>query len=162
MKKLIYNHARTGVACVVVPAPKEAIERVLGPLSDAEYKAHVIERSIPDGVDYREIDDEHIPKSREFRNAWVDKSNKPNVDICCEKARELVLKRVRDKREKKLLEQDKKLMQAIRKQEDASSINKETEALLDITNPLKAMDVKGKLNDKELLDKMLEIEAQLD
>jgi len=162
MKKLIYTRPEDNGVSIICPAPKKDLERLLGPLSEEEYEEHVRLRSIPEGVEVREIDDSDIPESRLFRNAWVDQSAESTIDICCEKARDLVLKRVRDKREKKLLEQDRRLMQAIRKQEDASSINKETEALLDITNPLKAMDVKGKLNDKELLDKMLEIEAQLD
>src|SRR5262245_24715631 len=61
-----------GILAIVHPAPKEAIERVLGSLTDEQYRVHVIERSIPaDAQDVRELPDNwQPPTSRLLRDAW--------------------------------------------------------------------------------------------
>lgn len=70
MKKIAYT-AADGTTAIVIPSPKDRIEKILGPLTEQEYEAHVLARSIPpDATNVREIDDEDLPVDREFRNAW--------------------------------------------------------------------------------------------
>lgn len=62
---LRYSYTRPdGGVSVVCAAPKEHIERVLGPLTDAQYVAHVKERSIPaDATNVVELAaDDDVPK----------------------------------------------------------------------------------------------------
>ena len=53
-----------GNLCVVNAAAKADIEKVLGKLTDAAYKAHVIERSIPKGTPFVEIADNYQLQDR--------------------------------------------------------------------------------------------------
>ena len=66
---------------IVIAAPKESLAPLLGRLneetglfewSDEDYRAHVIERSIPpDASEVTELpDDWQPPEDRTFRNAW--------------------------------------------------------------------------------------------
>ena len=150
MKKLMYVN-KNGIVSIVIPSPKERIEKVRGPMTDAEYKAHVIERSIPKGVSYKEVDDLAIPESREFRNAWVDITPEAKVDICCEKAKNIKLEDLRRERNKKLEALDKDFILALEKGEDLEPIKAEKQRLRDVTKPVKALDVAGKINDDVLL-----------
>ena len=93
-------------------------------------------------------------KNREFRNAWVDITEGPAIDICCEKAQQVILQRMRYLRAPKLAEQDNKLLRAIRDELPLNELKKETQNLLDITETVKGLKTKGKINDKKLLDIM--------
>ncbi len=164
MKKIVYNNPETGGISIVIPnEDKKVAERALKrPLTDEEYEQHVIERSVPKGVKFRFVEDSDIPESREFRNAWVDKSKESCIDICCEKAQQIVLENLRRKREPLLLEQDKKMMIALREGTKLDKINEETQKLLDLTEPVKALPVKKKLNDKAILEQLREANKLLD
>lgn len=61
-----------GDLCLVEAAPKETLERVLGQMTEAQYRAHVMERSIPPGAkDVRVLPSDWTPpEDRTFRSAW--------------------------------------------------------------------------------------------
>jgi hypothetical protein len=155
MNKLIYTTSE-GKVCVVHPAPKANVEAKMGKLTDAQYKKHVIARSIPEGVTYRELADTDIPASREFRNAWVDVTTESRIDICCEKARDLKLGELRAKRNKKLAETDVEMTRALEQNDTAKRDALKTirQNLRNITDPLKALNVTGKVNDEALLEEI--------
>ena len=94
MKKIAYLRPDGGVS-IVIPVPKETIEKTLGSLTDAEYEAHVRDRSIPkDAVSVRDIEDDEIPQDRSFRNAW-----KLDLSVDMDKAREIHMARIRKVRD---------------------------------------------------------------
>jgi hypothetical protein len=101
--KFVYT--KDGTLNVVVAAPKAHLEKVFGPLTDEQYKAHVISRSIPEGVEFREITDNELPQDRLFRDAWKDEGG---IKIDMPKARAIHMARIRDKRNKRLEELDKR------------------------------------------------------
>jgi hypothetical protein len=69
MKKICYTI--DGRLHIVHPVPKANIEKLLGPLTDDEYRNHIYEKSIPTNAkNVREIEDSEIPNNRTFRNAW--------------------------------------------------------------------------------------------
>ena len=148
-----------GSVAIVTPAPKEIIERVLGSLTDAQYRAHVISRSIPDdATNLRFISDEDIPTNREFRDAWVDVTEESRIDICCEKAKEKVLADMREVRDKKLLSNDMKYMISLKNNSIPPEVTEELllerEQLLAATDRLKQLDVVGKVNDNSILSQI--------
>ena len=142
MKKIMYTRAEDGGVSIVVPAPKEDIERVLGPISDEQYTRHVWGRSVPsDAINPRYV--ESIPTNREFRNAWCDVTLEPNVDICLTKAKEIQLAKLRECRNKKLADTDVEFMVKLEKGEDLTIIKQKKQALRDATEPLKNLVVTG-------------------
>lgn len=85
-----------GVVAIVRAAPKVMLEEQLGPLTNAQYKKAVLERSIPaDAVNVREVSDANIPSDRKYREAWVDVSVEPKVDLHVGKIRDLLLQNMR-------------------------------------------------------------------
>lgn len=80
--KLAYTTPDGGVA-IVHAAPKEQLEKVLGPLTDAQYEAHVMARSIPDdALDVQKLPDDWTPPDdRTFRAAWTQHNGKIAVDM---------------------------------------------------------------------------------
>lgn len=139
MKKIAYTRADGGVS-IVIPAPKEALEKVLGPLTDEQYESHVRERSIPaDATNVMDVEDESFLIDREFRDAWTSDGKVITHDL--EKARKIQLERIRAAREPKLATLDKEFMLAIEKGDEAkrSEIVASKQQLRDITEPLKAL-----------------------
>lgn len=152
--KFVYSN-EDGSVSVVHAAPKYEIEKILGPLSDKEYENHVKSRSIPEQAkNVRSIEAKDIPEDREFRNAWVDKTESNNIDICCELALELKLAELREARKPKFEDLDREFMLNLEQGKDNSKVIKKKQILRDITNPLKQLKVKGKLNDSKLLEKI--------
>lgn len=136
MKKIAYTNPIEGNTCIVVPVEKAKIEEILGPMTDAEYEAHVRERSIPaNAINVMDIDDNQLP-DREFRNAWKIENQTLTHDL--EKARNLQLDKIRRAREPKLAELDKAFMLALEKSEPTNTIVAAKQRLRDITEPLKA------------------------
>lgn len=158
MKKLAYTRPEDNGLTIIIPASKESIEQILGSLTDEEYEQQVINRAIPEGVDYVEIDDNDIPESREFRNAWKIQDNKIDFDL--DKARDIQLERIRKAREPHLKELDTAYIVADEQEDDArkQEIKEAKQALRDITEPLKALEPES-IEDiraafpQELLDK---------
>jgi hypothetical protein len=130
------------------------------PLTQEEYETHVRERSVPvDAINVRDIADSDIPASREFRNAWVDVTPESSIDIDCEKARNIKLEELRRVRNLELSKSDIEMTKAL---EEADSVKikdlkTKRQSLRDITNPLKALDVAGKINDESLLTQIREL-----
>ncbi len=136
MNKLAYTNEYGGVS-IVVPALKKDIEKVLGPLSDAAYEAHVRERSVPAGVIAYEVTDANLPNTREFRDAWI--INNKVIEHDLEKAKAIQLFRIRAARQPKLQELDVKYSIALESgdKELMTAIVQQKQALRDITEPLK-------------------------
>ena len=139
MQKIIYETEK-GVS-IVIPAPKNQMEKLTGPLTNEEYENLVMQKSIHDKniTNYEFINEADIPKSREFRNAWILKDKKVDFDL--NKAKDIQLERIRSKREEKLKELDYKINEAILldNSESKTKLAKERQELLDITESLKAM-----------------------
>jgi hypothetical protein len=89
--KFSYTRPDGGVA-IVHAVPKEQLERVTGPLTDEQYEAHVLSRSIPpDAIDVTKLPvDWSPPEDRTFRDAW--KHDKGNVTIDLAKAKAIAAK----------------------------------------------------------------------
>jgi hypothetical protein len=155
--KIMYTRPEDGGVSIVVAAPKEAIEKVLGPLTQEQYEAHVIERSIPEGaINVRAIEDDGIPVDREFRNAWVDVTPEAKVDIDLVKAKELKLAELRRARDVELAKLDKQFMIALERGEDLGAIKARKQELRDATDPLKALHVEG-VNDDSVIARIKEL-----
>lgn len=134
--RILYTRPADGGLSVVNAATKEMIEKVLGPLTEEEYKAHVWERSIPkDAINAMEIPDDYKLPDREFRNAW--KQNGKEVTHDLEKAREIQLEKIRRAREPKFAELDKEFMLGLENGAPSEEIVAKKKILRDITEPLK-------------------------
>ncbi len=137
--RVLYSRADGGVS-VVNAACKSDIEKVLGPLSDDEYAKHVWECSVPkDAVNAVELPDDYQLPEREFRNAW--KQNDTEVTHDLEKARAIQLDKIRIAREPALAALDKEFMQCLEKNIPIDDVSKKKQALRDITEHLKSMDL---------------------
>lgn len=148
MLKFIYTNP-DGSVSIINAAPKEVIEHVLGPLTDLEYKAHILEVSVPNNAtNVREISDNDIPENREFRGAWCDVTNTSAVDIDLVKVKSITLSRLRETRDAALSQLDAQTLIAVERNEDLSLIVSKKQALRDATEPLKALEVSG-FNDAE-------------
>ena len=140
--RFLYTRQIDGGLSVVNAAPKEHLERLLGPMTDEEYKAHVIERSIPkNAINMVEVEDSFKLPDREFRNAW--KQDGKAVDFDLVKAKNIQLSKIRAAREPKLEALDQEFMLALEKGDSTAAIVAKKQALRDITEPLKALDVKN-------------------
>lgn len=64
-----------GSVAIVHAAPKEHLGRLFGPMTDAQYEAHVVGRSIPvDAKDVTKLPADWVPpEDRETRNAELRK-----------------------------------------------------------------------------------------
>lgn len=69
--KITYTRPDGGLS-IVTAASKAALEKVLGPLTDEAYRAHVMQRSIPEGASGVQVmaSDWQVPADRSFRDAW--------------------------------------------------------------------------------------------
>lgn len=135
MKKIVYTRAEDGGVSVIVPAPKVDLERVLGPLTDEQYKAHVMQRSVPpNAINVREIDDEDLPSDRYFRNAWTDEFNTPTIDINPEKAKAIKLNIFRELRKPLLESLDQEFIRALERGQDTKLIASKKRELRDVTD----------------------------
>jgi hypothetical protein len=137
MKKIVYQRPDGGTS-IVIPTEKSVLEKVLGPLTDQEYEAHVRERSIPDdAINVVDIDDETIPTSREFRNAWTLSNSVISEDL--KKSIDIKLAQIRVERNAKLAATDADYMKALEAGDSATlaTLKVERQALRDVTNKLK-------------------------
>lgn len=140
--KLMYTRPEDNGVSIVIAAPKEAIEKVLGPLTQEQYEQHIIERSVPaNALKVKVISDSDIPADREFRDAWEDITNDNKVNINLQKAKDLKLKELRAARDAELLKADKDFIIALEKGEDLELIKQRKQELRDATEPLKNLDV---------------------
>lgn len=153
--KIMYTRPEDRGVSIVTAAPKESIEKVLGPLTQEQYEAHVIERSIPEGaLNVKHITDDNIPKTREFRNAWVDVTADNNVNIDVAKAKELKLAELREARNAKLAETDIELTRAMESGDvvKIEAVKNKRTLLRDATNELKGVAADGVIDDVDMLN----------
>lgn len=96
--KFMYTNP-DGTIAIVCAAPKEDLEKVLGRMSDKEYRAHVLARSIPpEASDVKEISDSDLPDDRYFRDAW-EPGDTSKIKINMVKARFIHMDRIRSARD---------------------------------------------------------------
>lgn len=156
MKKIVYTRPDGGVS-IIHPAAKHNIEKVMGPMTDAEYEAHVLARSIPaDATNVRYIDDADIPTDREFRNAWVDVTEAKSLDVCCNKAKEVALEKLRLLRNKALESTDIEMTRALEDNDQGkvTALREKRMNLRNVTEELKAVPTTGKVNDEDILTQL--------
>lgn len=152
MLKFAY-HTPSGELHIVHAVPKDHLERVLGPLTDEEYKAHVIERAIPkDAVDVKEITAEKVPVDREYRNAWKLENNE--ITHCMSKSRVIHLDRLRQKRKEKLAQLDLEWMREFSKGnlDAAKAVEEKRQRLRDMPK-----DVKNQLDGASCIEELKEV-----
>lgn len=155
--KLMYTRPQDGGVNIVIAADKLAIEKVLGELTQEAYEAHILEKSIPEeAINVKLITDDDLPNNREFRNAWVDKTQDTKVNIDLEKAKELKLAELRSLRDEELVKLDQIFMIAFEKGEDLTEIKERKSFLRDATEPLKSLKVEG-VDDEAVLNQIREL-----
>lgn len=172
MKKIMYTN-NEGKVCIVVPSPRDHIDRwnrvpctvietetvidhgvekiiekeveTTRPMTDAEWEMHVWDRSVP--VEFIEsarwVDEVDMPQTREFRDAWRNIDETTKVNICCKEARDIALEDLRRKRNEKLDKLDKDFLLAIERDLDTAPIKQKKQELRDVTEPLKNLAVDG-------------------
>jgi len=135
--RIAYTRPDGGLS-IVNAAPKEQLDRLFDrPLTDDEYRAHVIERSIPaDAVNVQELADAWTPPDvdRTFRNAWKMTGATASVDMA--KAREVWREKMRRARGPLLKALDVETMKALEAGDQATMtlVAAKKQALRDITN----------------------------
>jgi hypothetical protein len=122
-----------GSLSIVIAAPKVKLERVLGPLTDQNYRAHVVARSIPaDATDVHELPDTWAPSDtdRTFRDAWRKSGLAFSVDMPT--ARNIWRDKMRAARAPLLADLDVQLMQALERGQPTASIAAKKQMLRDV------------------------------
>ncbi len=129
-----FTYELDGKLCVVHAAPKDHIERMLGPLTDAEYKQHILDRSIPEGAaNVSEVKESDIPSDREYREAWARKGKKP-IHHDMVKARGVHVDKIRQVRAERFPDLDKQWMLAAARHDTkkADEVEAERQRLRDL------------------------------
>lgn len=121
MKKIAVKRD-DGTVAIIIPTLESTPE-----LMERDAKA------VPGYVSHREIDDEHIPEDRTFRNAWTDDLDTPTIDVHIPKAHDIYRDRLRYLRKPRLAELDIQFMKAIEKNESVTEISAKKQELRDIT-----------------------------
>lgn len=92
--KRIVLEKEDGSLSLFTPASRESLERVLGPLTQEAYEAHILTRL---GIDEAiVIEASETPADRTFRNAWIRKGGKILEDF--DKAAEIQKDKWRERR----------------------------------------------------------------
>ena len=133
MLRFAYTRPDGGMS-IVNAAPKDRLELVLGELTDEQYRAHVIERSIPvDAIDVHELPIDWQPPDvdRTFRNAWRKNGLTFTVDMA--HARDIQREALRRVRKPMLEDLDIQYMQALEVGSDTTKVAQEKQRLRDIT-----------------------------
>lgn len=152
--KIMYTRPDDGGVSIVVAAPKEAIEHIVGPLTQEQYEAHIMARSVPaDAINVKLITEENLPATREFRNAWVDVTPDNNINIDVGRAKQIKLDELRRARNEQLAATDIELTRALETNDAIAldAVKAKRQALRDVTEPLKAVDGTG-IDDLTKLD----------
>lgn len=114
MKKIIYTRPDDGGVSIVCPASIDDLRRLekFKDMTQAEYEAHVWERSVPaDAINPQYLDDKDLPEDRYFRNAWKQDDKKAVVDM--DQAKEIHMEQIRKARNKALKALDIETMKGI-------------------------------------------------
>lgn len=104
-------------------------------------------------ISHREISEQDLPTTREFRDAWCDVTDLPTIDIDLTKAKEIQLTRLRFARNELLAKTDVDMLRAteIGNVDEINQLKQQRQALRDVTEPLKQLKVSG-YNDNEILN----------
>lgn len=76
--------------------------------TEDDFVQRIAEKDVPEGLEYRITDVSNIPSDRTFRNAWTDDNPTETVDVDMPKARIIHMDRLREIRDEKLVELDKR------------------------------------------------------
>jgi len=123
-----------GGLSIINAVPKERVELVIGELTDDEYRAHIIDRSIPpDATDVHELPDDWQPPDidRTFRNAWRKSGLSFSVEMA--HAREIHRDKMRRARKPMLNALDVQFMRAMEQGQATKTIVDQKQALRDVT-----------------------------
>lgn len=120
-----------GVTAIVHAVAKEFVEEVLGEITDEEYRAHVMDASIPKGVPFLELPDDWTPPDREFRQAWTMSGKSIGVDMTL--AKDVWREKIRSTRVSKLQALDVEFQKAQEIGADTAAIVARKQVLRDAT-----------------------------
>lgn len=96
-------------------------------------------------VSFREIQEEHLPSDRTFRNAWTDDFPTETVDVDMDKAKDIHMDRIRKLRNQKLKELDIETMKGIDVQEQKQILRDIPQTLnLEVKTPEELKDIMPK------------------
>jgi hypothetical protein len=144
MEKIVYTDPLSGNVVVVHPAP----EWLSAEGNTVELCA---QKSVPEGVTWRIINENDIPQDRTFRNAWTDEFDTPTVDINLDKAKAIHLEKLRLERNELLSKEDKNYMISLERGlvEEAKEIAERKQQLRDM--PVVAKEEMNNINSAEEL-----------
>lgn len=80
-----------GTCGLIIPASDDSIEEIA-------------KKDVPFGLSWRITTIDNIPTDRYFRNAWTDNNPTPTIDVDMEKAKNIHLQNIRNKRADKFIE----------------------------------------------------------
>jgi hypothetical protein len=134
--RIVYHRPEDGGLSIVSPAPLEDLRRIpkFEEMTQAEYEAHIIERSLPKGVDWLIFTTVDFPQDRTFRNAWF--SHKTlGIQVDMVKARQIHLDTMRVARQPLLDNLDVEFMRAVESQDKTAQtrIASQKQTLRDVT-----------------------------
>lgn len=91
-KKIVFKK-EDGTCGIITPSPKALLGTTINSIA---------KKDVPLGLEYRIVDDIHIPSDRVFRNAWTDDNDTLTIDIDMPKARIIHMDNLRYLRDEKL------------------------------------------------------------
>lgn len=129
MKLIAYDRPDGGVS-VIHPAPKA----IRPEETEADFLQRVADTCVPEGAQYRFVEQADIPQDRRFRGAWEAKGT--SVSVGMPMARQIHMDRIRKARDKKLAEKDLEYMRAdeLADPQTKQRIASEKQALRDLPN----------------------------
>jgi hypothetical protein len=132
--RLVYTNESGGLS-IVHPAPLAHLKMIpeFREMTQEAYEAHVIERSIPQGVKFEILEAEALPQDRTFRNAW--RKDKKNISIDLDAAKEIQKDKWREARKPLLEKLDLEYMRSLEAGDKAKQkeISEKKQALRDVT-----------------------------
>lgn len=162
MTKLCFSDS-SGTLYILLPAAKADMERMLGPISNEEYHARLLGsvntfmelHNLGEPINVRALADEDLPTDRTYRQAWCDVTPDSKINLNVEKVKDISLNNLRAERQKKFEELGVpvKLAPAVEALLD-QDLRDKLQALRDVTEPLKAVNAKNKIDDEATIDQI--------
>jgi len=154
-KKYIYTN-KNGDFCIGSCSSQEEIEKIKGKMTESEYINIILGDDSKEHVKFRFIKEEDLPNDNYFSEAWCDVTPHSHIDIDCTKAKEIELRRMREKRQKsfEVLGFPTQIHPEIEKNILSDETKMKLKTLRDITEPLKSLDTTEKFNDDQLLEEI--------
>lgn len=154
--------------CITTGVDKETLQKEYGKILTDEECYNIILNTIPkEATGIRELSyEEHVNKDRKYRNAWCDVTPDEKINIDMNKAKEIAIDNLRFMRQKSFEELGfkYKLDSSVEEALVSPEVKNKLEALRNITEPLKLLEIKipydddetiemlNQLSDKKLLD----------